>query len=261
MLGRNPLVAKLSSFAPFSDQERDVLEDLCAREERIDVGVNLMVEGKPPRAPFVVTRGLACRYRLMADGRRQILTFLIPGDFFGLHVFMLSVADHSIITMTPTRLATIQRGTVFEIVEHHPRIAAALWWSVMQEAAMLRERIVTLGRRNARARVAYLLCELFWRHRAIGLSDDHALRLPLTQAEIADALGLTAIHVNRVLQYLRGEGMITLAHRQLTLHQVGRLQSLAELDPGYLHLTGMPGSRDYLERLTSRKPADRPRDS
>jgi biotin operon repressor len=118
----------------------------------------------------------------------------------------------------------------------------------MQEAAILRERIVMLGRRNARARVAYLFCELFWRHRAIGLSEDHSLRLPLTQADIADTLGLTAVHVNRVLQGLRRDGLITLAHRRLTIHHVDRLQSLAQLNQDYLHLTGVPALAErYLE--------------
>jgi CRP-like cAMP-binding protein len=144
--------------------------------------------------------------------------------------------------MVPTRFATIDRDKVFEIVEHHPRIGAALWWSAMQEAAMLRERIVMLGRHKARARVAYLFCELLWRHRAIGLSEDHSLRLPLTQTDIADLLGLTPIHVNRVLQDLRREGLITLTHRRLTLHQADRLQSIAQLSQDYLHLTRVPAS-------------------
>src|SRR5258708_20298312 len=138
--------------------------------------------------------------------------------------------------MVPSRLATIERGKVFEIVEHHPRIGAALWWSAMQEAAMLRERIVMLGRRNARARVAYFLCELLWRHRAIGLSEDRSLRLPLTQADIADTLGLTAAHVNRVLQKLRRDGLITLAHPRLPLHPAHRLHRPPQLNPDYLHL-------------------------
>jgi CRP-like cAMP-binding protein len=245
----NALVAKLSRFVPLSDSDVDVLEALCSNEERVNAGVNLVDEGGTPRRGFVITRGLACRYRLMADGRRQILTLLIPGDFYDLHGFLLSVADHSVVTMAPTWLATIERDTVFEIVRHHPRIGAALRCSEMQEAAILRERIVTLGRRNARARIAYLFCEFLWRHRAIGLSEDHSLRLPLTQADIADTLGLTVVHVNRVLQNLRREGLVTLAHHRLTLHHVDRLQSLAQLNQDYLHLTGVPAAVErFLER-------------
>jgi CRP-like cAMP-binding protein len=239
MAHHNPLVAKLSGFAPLSRDDVGVLEALCSKEERVNAGVNLVDEGKASRRSFVITH-LACRYRLMADGHRQILTLLIPGDFYDLHASLLSVADHSVVTMAPTRLATIERDKVFEIVEHHPRIGAALWWSAMQEAAMLRERIVMLGRQKVRVRVAYLFCELLWRLDAIGLSQGHSFRLPLTQGDIADTLGLTSVHVNRVLQALRREGLITLANRRLTLHHIDRLQSLAQLNQDYLHLTGVP---------------------
>src|SRR5258707_8361137 len=203
----NPFVAKLSRFAPLSDEEIAVLEALCANQERFNAGVNLADEGDPARRGFVVTRGLACRCRFLADGRRQILTFLIPGDIFDLHSFLFRSMDHSIITIAATRLATITRDKVMEVAGRYPRIGAALWWSTMQEAAMLRERVVTLGRRNARGRVAYLLCELVWRHRAVGVSEDHAIRLPPTQLDIADTVGVTAVPGNRGLQAFPHEGL------------------------------------------------------
>jgi len=150
----NPLVAKLSQFAPLSDKEVGLLETLCVPEERFGAGANIVVEGEAPRSAFVLTRGMACRYRLMPDGRRQILTILIPGDFFDLHGFLVQTMDHSVATIGPTRIAAIGRAAVIDIVANHPRIGAALWWSAMQEQAMLRERIVALGRRSARGRVA-----------------------------------------------------------------------------------------------------------
>ena len=104
---------------------------------------------------------MACRYRLMADGRRQILTILIPGDFFDLHGFLLQATDHSVATISPTRIASIGRDAVIDIIANHPQIGAALWWSTMQEEAMLRERIVALGRRSARGRVAYFCARSF----------------------------------------------------------------------------------------------------
>jgi CRP-like cAMP-binding protein len=251
---QNPLVAKLSGFAPLSSDDVDMLEALCFKQERVEAGVHLVDEGKAPRRGFVVTSGLACRYRVIADGHRQILTLMIPGDFYDLHAFLLSLADDSVVAMVPTRFAPIDAEKVFEIVEHRPRIGAALWWNAMQEAAMLRERIVMLGRQTARARVAYLLCELLWRYRAVGLSEAQTLRLPLTQADIADTLGLTAVHVNRVLQDLRREGLITLAHRRLTIHDLNRLQSLAQLNQNYLHLRGVPAAAERdLERRVQRE--------
>jgi CRP-like cAMP-binding protein len=254
----NPFVAKLSRFAALSDEEIAVLEALCANQERFTAGVNLADEGDPARRGFVVTRGLACRCRLLADGRRQILAVMIPGDIFDLHGFLLRSMDHSIITIAPTRLATITRDEVMEVARRYPRIGAALWWSTMQEAAILRERVVTLGRRNARGRVAYLLCELVWRQRAVGLGEDHAIRLPLTQVDIADTLGLTAVHVNRVLQAFRREGLITLVQRRLVLRDVATLQNLAGLTQDYLHIAGVPGEiARYLDRLERREAINR----
>jgi CRP-like cAMP-binding protein len=236
----NPLVAKLSQFAPLSNKDIGVLETLCLPEERFRAGANIVVEGETPRSAFVLTRGMACRFRLMPDGRRQILTILIPGDFFDLHGFLLKAMDHSVATIGPTRIAAIGREAVIDIIANHPRIGAALWWSAMQEEAMLRERIVALGRRSARGRLAYILCELVWRQRSIGIAEDHAIRLPFTQTDLADMLGLTSVHTNRVLQGFRREGLITLTHRRLSLHDLERLQAISGLTNDYLQLNSTP---------------------
>jgi CRP-like cAMP-binding protein len=237
---QNPLIAKLSQFAPLSNGDVGVLNALCQREERYPAGANIAVEGEAPRSAFVVTRGIACRYRLMQDGRRQILTILIPGDFFDLHVFLLKATDHSVATIGPTRIAAFDREAVMDIVLNHPRIGAALWWSAMQEDAMLRERIVALGRRGARGRLAYFLCEIVWRQRAIGMAEDHAIRLPFTQTDLADTLGLTSVHINRVLQGFRRDELITLEHRRLTLRNVEKLQAISGLTSRYLQLGSTP---------------------
>ena len=237
---QNPLIAKLSQFAPLSNGDVGVLNALCQREERYPAGANIAVEGEAPRSAFVVTRGIACRYRLMQDGRRQILTILIPGDFFDLHGFLLKATDHSVATIGPTRIAAIDREAVMDIVLHHPRIGAALWWSAMQEDAMLRERIVALGRRSARGRLAYFLCEIVWRQRAIGMAEDHAIRLPFTQTDLADTLGLTSVHINRVLQGFRRDELITLEHRRLTLRNFEKLEAISGLTSRYLQLGSTP---------------------
>jgi CRP-like cAMP-binding protein len=237
---RNPLVAKLSQFVRLSDQDVRLLETLCSPEERFRAGANIVVEGETPRSAFVLTRGMACRVRLMPDGRRQILTILIPGDFFDLHGFLLKATDHSVAAIGPTRIAAIGREVVIDIIANHPRIGAALWWCAMQQDAMLRERIVALGRRSARGRVAYLFCEIVWRQRAIGLAEDHAVRLPFTQTDLADMLGLTSVHTNRVLQGFRRDELIKLDRRRLTLLDIGRLQAIAGLTPEYLKLNSTP---------------------
>lgn len=237
---RSPLVAKLSNFMELSVADASVLDALCANEESFGAKVNLSIEGESPRTAFVITHGMACRYRLMPEGNRQLLSFLIPGDLCDLQGYLLSAMDHSIITISPTRIAAIPREAVTDLINRHPRIAAALWWSAMQEEAMLRERIVSLGRRGARGRVAHILCELVWRQMANGTSEDHAIRLPLTQADLGDALGLSAVHVNRVLQYFRQNDIITLEHRLLTLLDMPKLQDIAGFTRDYLHLGGTP---------------------
>jgi CRP-like cAMP-binding protein len=236
----NALVAKLSQFAPLSHKDIGLLEALCLPEERLRAGANIVVEGDTPRSLFVVTRGMACRYRLMPDGKRQILTILLPGDLFGLPRFLLHPMDHSVAAIGPTRIAAIGREAVIDIIANHPRIGAGLWWSVMQEEAMLRERIVALGRRSARGRVAYLLCEIVWRQRAVGIAEDHAVRLPFTQMDLGDMLGLTSVHINRVLQGFRRDELITLDRRRFTLLDIGRLQAIAGLTPEYLKLNSTP---------------------
>jgi CRP-like cAMP-binding protein len=236
----NPLVAKLSLFAPLTDRDVGFLEAICRREERFRSGANIMVEGEAPRLAFVVTRGMACRYRLMTDGRRQILTVLIPGDVCDLHGFLLGSTDHSVVTIGPTRIAAIGREVVIDIFENHRRIGAALWWSTLQEEAMLRERIVALGRRSARGRVAYLLCELVWRQRAIGMAEDYAIRLPFTQTDLADTLGLTSVHTNRILQGFRRDELITLDRHRLTLRNIDGLQAISGLTSDYLKLNSTP---------------------
>src|SRR5258707_14618066 len=178
MDGGSPLVTKLAHFVQLSGEDVRVLDALCVKEERFEAGTDIVLDGVVPRLAFVLTQGMAFLYRLLPDGKRQILTFMIPGDIFGLHAFLLRVMDHSIGTLVPTRLAAISRATVFDLFEHHPRIGAALWWSALQEEAINRERIVALGRRSARGRVAYLLCELVWRLLAGGPGCGGGVPLP-----------------------------------------------------------------------------------
>jgi CRP-like cAMP-binding protein len=167
MDGSSRLVTKLSRFVSLSDEDVGVLDALCVNEERFETDTDIVPQGDVPRSAFVLTLGIACCYRLLPDGKRQILTFMIPGGVFGLHAFLLRAMDHSIGTLVPTRLAAISRGAVFDLFEHHPRIGALLWWSALQHEAIYRERIVALGRRSARGRVAYIP------HRA-GASSTHS---------------------------------------------------------------------------------------
>ena len=236
----NPLIRKLSHFAPLSASDRLLLDELVAVTEAIPADVDIVSEGMTPRSVFCILEGLALRYRNLHDGGRQILTFLIPGDLCDMHVFLARTMDHLIGTITPVRIASMSRERMMDVFAERPRISAALWWSSMQEEAMLRERIVSLGRRDARGRIAHLLCELLWRHAAVGLSTEESFPLPLTQTELGDTLGLTPVHVNRVLKEFRASGLIAIAHRTITLLDIDGLRKTADITEDYLQLRGVP---------------------
>ena len=235
----NPLTRKLSLYAPLSDSDRAMLDTLMVGEQRFAADTDIVSEGMVPRSVFVMKEGMACRYRNLADGGRQIMTFLIPGDLCDAHVFLLKAMDHSLATITPVRIAPISRPDILTLFVQRPRISAALWWSSLQEESMLRERIVSLGRRDGRGRIAYLLCELLWRYKAIGLTDGDVFRLPLTQTELGDTLGLTPVHVNRILKDFRARRLIALEHRMMNLLDIEGLQEIAGFNKDYLHLTGV----------------------
>ena len=234
----SPLARKLSLFAPLSKSDLEVLDTLSGAEKQWPADVDIVSEGMQPHQVFVLREGMAIRYRDLPDGGRQIMTFLIPGDLCNPHMFLLKTMDHSIATVTPVRIALIERERMVSLLFDRPRVSAALWWSSLQEEAMLRERIVSLGRRDARGRVAYLLCELLWRYTAVRLTEDHVFGLSLTQNEIADTLGLTSVHVNRVLQEFRSQHLLTLEHRKVALLDVPGLQQIAGFNSDYLHLNG-----------------------
>ncbi|WP_299820603.1 Crp/Fnr family transcriptional regulator [uncultured Jannaschia sp.] len=234
------LIRKLEHFAPLSQADRCKLEDIGGRTETFEADRDLVAEGERPRSVFVLTSGMAFRYKLSQDGRRQILTFLLPGDICDLHVFLLKEMDHSIGTLMRTTVSAIATEDILGMFFDYPRITAALWWSMLQEEAILRERIVALGTRDARSRVAYLLCEILWRMEAVGRTDGTALRLPLTQQELGEALRLTPSYVNRLLQELRRQNLISWSGGVLDVTDPAGLIKMAGFDPSYLHLEGAP---------------------
>ncbi len=258
----NPLTRKLSHYAPLSESDRQLLDVLIAGDERVPADVDIVAEGMVPRFIYVLKEGMAIRYRNLPDGSRQIMTFLIPGDLCDVHAFLLKTMDHSIATITPVRIAPIAREDLLDLFSQRPRISAALWWSSLQEEAILRERIVSLGRRDARGRIAYMLCELLWRYTAVGLTNGGVFPLALTQVELGDTLGLTPVHVNRILKEFRERGLITIDRKMLNIVDIEGLQTIAAFDKGYLHFGGVPEDvARYFDRLESQQrsaDADRP---
>jgi CRP-like cAMP-binding protein len=234
-IGRNPLLAKLDSVADVPQADREALNDLCRDAREMGARRNIIREGERPDHVHLIVEGWAARYKLLPDGARQITAFLLPGDFCDLHVTILGEMDHSIATLTPARVAYIRHGEM-DALAARPGLARAFWWATLVDEAVLRAWIVNVGRRDALEAIGHLLCELHVRMANIGLAAGGTFELPLTQEEIADALGLTPVHVNRVLQRMRSEGLISLKRSALEILDVARLQSVAGFSANYLHI-------------------------
>lgn len=233
--GRSPLVAKLETRGPLSDRDRHDLNALCADAREIGPRRQIIREGDRPQNVHLMVEGWAARYKLLPDGARQITAFLLPGDFCDLHVTILGEMDHGIATLTRSRVAFVPHAAMEELTGR-PSLARAFWWSTLVDEAVLRSWIVNIGRRDAFEAIGHLFCELYVRMRNVGLAEGHSFEVPLTQEEIGDALGLTAVHVNRVLQRLRTEELISFRQGLLTIHDYRRLEKASGFNPNYLHL-------------------------
>src|SRR3712207_872857 len=185
---------------------------------------------------------------MLEDGRRQIVAILVTGDMCDLRMFILKEMDHSIGTLSPVRVAEISEDKLLEITDNSARLTRALWWNSLVEEAIAREWTVNVGRRDAAERMAHLLCEVFIRLRAVGLTNGSSCELPITQSELGDALGLSHVHTNRTMQDLRGQGLITMKGKNLVIHDLRALQDLALFNPNYLHLERDGRAYDANER-------------
>ncbi len=230
------LIRKLESIAPLAPEEKAALLRLPLRLKTVAADQDIVSEGDTPSEYCLIVEGFACRYNLTDEGKRQIHSFHIAGDLPDLQSLHLSVMDHSLGTLVPSKLAFIQHDDLRALMRSHPRLGDLFWRDTLIDAAVFRQWMVGMGRRSAHTRIAHLLCELLVRLRAVELVEDHAYNLPITQAELGDALGLSTVHVNRVLQDLRGEGLIFLNGGSLKVLDWERLQQRGEFDPTYLHL-------------------------
>src|SRR5438309_241907 len=220
----SPLIAKLETVACLEDADRAALTELSINGRDLPARRTIIREGDRPDYVHLMLEGWSARYAVLPNGSRQITAFLIPGDFCDLHVTILGEMDHSIATLTRARVAYVPRATM-DALTSRPNIARAFWWATLVDEAVLRAWLVNVGRRDAGEAIGHLMCELYLRMRNIGLTTDHSYELPLTQEEIADALGLTPVHVNRVLQRMRKEGLISLTGGALTIHDYRRLET------------------------------------
>ncbi|MEE1610359.1 Crp/Fnr family transcriptional regulator [Microvirga sp. CF3016] len=232
----SPLISKLESIFTLTEEEREALLSLPMQVAALKEDQDIVREGDRPSRCCLILSGLACAYKVTGDGRRQIVSFTVPGDIPDLQSLHLKVLDTSISTLTPCRVGFIQHEILHDLCRRHYRFAAAFWRETLVDAAIFREWTVNVGRREAYHRMAHVLCEMLMRLRAVGLAEDHACELPITQAEFGDALGVSTVHINRVLQALRSEGLIELKDEQLNILDWERLREVGDFDPTYLHL-------------------------
>jgi CRP-like cAMP-binding protein len=220
-----------------SPAERQAVTALLQRRSSVDADTDLVRQGEKLAKAVVLGDGWAIRYRTLSDGRRQIMNFLLPGDMFDLCAFLLTASDHSVGTITPCTVHHIPVPAITDLFRRWPRLGAAMWKSALQEEATLRERILSLGRRSAQERAAHLLYELWVRLGIVGLRTGISYDLPLTQTELADALGLTSVHVSRTLRRLKQQRLIDVRRRRVTILRPRNEDEYGEFARDHLHQT------------------------
>ncbi|NIJ20229.1 CRP-like cAMP-binding protein [Sphingomonas naasensis] len=233
-------LARLRLRHEISESDVALIRGAIAEVREIPAGRTLVEAGERLRVSTLVLDGLLCRYKDMKDGQRQIAELHVPGDFADLHSYTLKRLDHSILTLTPCRVAVVPHVELARITKASERLAYVYWFSTNLDAAIHREWVLSLGRRNALARMAALFCELQARLQVVALADQTGFALPLNQTQLAECLGLTSVHVNRVLKELRTRDLVTFRGGHVSIRDLAGLQRVAEFDPGYLYLERQP---------------------
>jgi CRP-like cAMP-binding protein len=234
------LLLKLRARDLLSEEEEAVLRDAVREIKELPRAKVIVKAGVVVSDCTLLIEGFVCRYKDLSDGQRQVMEIHVPGDFLDLHSFLLKQLEHNVGSMTPVRLALVPHDKIRHITEKYPHLARMLWFSTLLDAAIHRERILSVGRRSALSRIAHLFCELYVRLDVVGLTDGQSYKLPITQADIADASGLTAVHVNRMLKQLRDQELLCFRNNVVTIQQWDRLQRIAEFSPHYLYLERRP---------------------
>lgn len=235
-----PLTRKLDAIAIIAEEDQQTLRRLPITLKTLDAEHDIAREGDAPEQCCIILEGWACRSKMAPDGNRQIVALHLPGDIPDLQSLHVPVMDHTITTLTTVTAAFASHDSVHALLMRAPRLAAVFWRDTLIEAAITREWVVNMGQRSAQERIAHLLCEVFARLEAIGLTQEVAgsqtFPWPLTQFRLGEATGLSSVHVNRSLQELRAAGLIKLSQKWVTILNWSGLQSLAGFKPDYLSL-------------------------
>ena len=234
------LLLKMRLRDKVSDHEADVLRSAVEKVEDVPAGRTLVTAGHPLHYSTLLIDGFVSRFKDLNDGQRQITELHVAGDFVDLHGYLLKRLEHCIGALSAVRIALVPHDKLTEITEREPHLARLLWLGTLIDAAIQRERILSLGRRSAIGRVANLICELVARLEIVGQNAGAGFRFPVTQLDLADATGLTPVHVNRMLRKLRGDGLMTFRGGQVEIHDREGLERVAEFDRSYLFLESFP---------------------
>lgn len=221
------LARKLSTFMQLSERELACLADLQSASVRVKRGKQLVHEGQTGHAAYILQSGWACSFKLLPDGGRQIIAFPLPGDCVGLRSVLLRTSDHSFSALTDSVVSSVESARMMRVFTEFPRLGAAILWAASRDEAMVVEHLVSVGRRTAIERTAHFFLELHERLQLVGLASAQEFICPLNQYVLGDALGLSAIHVNRVLRQLRERHLLTLKGRKVIIEDMPSLKALA----------------------------------
>jgi CRP-like cAMP-binding protein len=231
-----PVIRRLDALRRLSPAAAEAIDRaLRDRIQRVGAGQDLMSEGDRPERVRIVLSGWLCRYKVLEDGRRQIVNFVLPGETCDAYGYLLPQLDHSIGTLTPVVNAELERAQFEELVATDNSLAEAFQCETLANTSIQREWAVNIGRRMALERVAHLLCEIVERLRPVGLLEGNSCPFPPTQMDMADATGLSVVHLNRTLQELRAASLIVLRERILTVNDLDTLKNIGLFNPNYLH--------------------------
>lgn len=229
------LIRKLERLAPLAGTSRRALLDLPIRTEEVPAGRLLVREGDVPEECCILLQGYACRHKSTRNGGRQIVSFHMAGDILDLQHLKLPRADHSVEAITAADIGWIPMQAMNRLIREEPAVADALWRDSLIDASIFREWVLNVGRRDARARIAHMLCEFAARREASGLGSPEGFDLPMSQEKVADATGMTSVHVNRILRAMCEEGALVRKGRRIRISDWSRLQQIADFNQAYLH--------------------------
>ncbi|HEX3882389.1 MAG TPA: Crp/Fnr family transcriptional regulator [Stellaceae bacterium] len=233
------LARKLEAFAPLDADDLPLLRELSIGTRAVRRREDLIVEGRSSRTVFLVADGILMRYRVLRDGRRQIVNLAVPGDFAGMPGCLFDNALYSVRALTDAQVEAIPIQRLVRLTDTQPRLAAKILWSFACETAIYVEHLILVGRRTALERVAHFLLELLTRLQVIGLADECSYRIRLSQEVIGDALGLSLPYVNRVLRRLSEDGLVTIREHRFTINDIEALAALADFEQNYLKPTSL----------------------